>query len=404
MNDGSTIYIPLEIRRNILAYLPHSDLRNTRLVSGTYNELAQSLLFKDIYLEYDQHSFAKLASISQHEVLHKHVRTLTYNAACYRGRNILFKGFEISLLSVALRRFSGLKGITYTCKAKNGTWLQRQRHNCHSSFWALIEAARPIAPSLVSFRAFHVSRKNFNQKCQALNEVGGMSFPILQEFSLSTICIGDEEGSHEHPRALTAFLGQTSSSTLRSLEIITLSDSRDRLNAHLLPDLLPKGKDWRALSHISLGGVAITPTWFRNLLRSNADTLHSLELENIDIQPETNAPLGSFPWVDLLQFLGSLKLQEIAIRGRLHSKLEGPNIIEVCGPIFLNEDRTPPMENHLTARIEAYITRGAEFPLKKPARDDGSHEMRNWVRFGDLTWNHSGSITGPPNAINHNEY
>lgn len=68
-----------EILGCIFMFLSRHDLRNARLVSYLWDEVAQPMLFNTIFLRVHRKSFEKMEAISGHEKLRQHVRSIEYD-------------------------------------------------------------------------------------------------------------------------------------------------------------------------------------------------------------------------------------------------------------------------------------------------------------------------------------
>ncbi|KAF4636894.1 hypothetical protein G7Y89_g1183 [Cudoniella acicularis] len=81
--------LPLEILNNICASLPHSDLKNLRLVSQALQPSAEFTVFHTVYLRYNLRSFDRLRDISNHPRLSKYVKFIDYD----------FLSFDLNLIN-----------------------------------------------------------------------------------------------------------------------------------------------------------------------------------------------------------------------------------------------------------------------------------------------------------------
>jgi hypothetical protein len=76
---------PPEVLAGICVLLSRPDLRNIRLLSRTWDDAAQRILFETVFLRINLQSFERLQDISRHYKLSKHVRIISYDGRTLDG-------------------------------------------------------------------------------------------------------------------------------------------------------------------------------------------------------------------------------------------------------------------------------------------------------------------------------
>lgn len=84
------VYLPPELKANVLAQLDKRNLKNVRLVSKEWNVLATRPLFKRIYISCRAKDLEVFENITSHPVISKGVRELVYDGSLFQ------KGMTIS--------------------------------------------------------------------------------------------------------------------------------------------------------------------------------------------------------------------------------------------------------------------------------------------------------------------
>ncbi|KAH8595330.1 hypothetical protein B0O99DRAFT_511971 [Bisporella sp. PMI_857] len=92
MTRDISTFLP-EVLARICVLLSRSDLRSVRLLSHTWNNAAQRILFETVFLRINLQSFERLQDISRHEKLRKYVRIISYDGRTF-GSSAARQGFQ----------------------------------------------------------------------------------------------------------------------------------------------------------------------------------------------------------------------------------------------------------------------------------------------------------------------